>query len=517
MIEDIDYLKENSVKESYVFMVDSKNRNKKTWSHPEKYRIDFNTPFKHVYSFEILNAVVPRTQYAIDTHNNSIRLKYRDNPWTTFRVNIGDYNTVNLVDSLNNSFRDAGYDLTLQNASSPAYLSSTFEFVSPHDFELDMKSSSMNTVLGFDLLNQKEAGKYKHLSQHLDYITRETNGNLEYHSYITNMVGDDMLNVDNYIDSWFGSVGVGIADDKRVFICKEEKTSIGDTYTLPVNKVLYQPFSFDDDTEYESGYIESIFVQINGISSANAFSWEIRQYNGDVVGESVAGSNGDYNSKAISNMNKYVLIISDGINDEGEMRALTFDTNHFDTTTDNAYIINGDGTKDDVTDSSNAKFQICFSVSLYKKLNKVIAPGMYSLLGERYVVLRCPEIETHLFRSLSYDKFTMGLAKFDLHVQGYDENRLDFTSLPPREFHPIGKLQSLTFEFQNPDGSLYNFRGINHTMTIVIRYHTPKQLKKFEKSDMNPEYDPDIFRYIQNKGFNTDSETESEESDTDDI
>jgi hypothetical protein len=51
-------------------------------------------------------------------------------------------------------------------------------------------------------------------------------------------------------------------------------------------------------------------------------------------------------------------------------------------------------------------------------------------------------------------------------------------------------------------------------MTIVIRYHTPKQLKKFEKSDMNPEYDPDIFRYIQNKGFTTDSETESE-SDTD--
>lgn len=510
MIEDIDYLKENSVKESYVFMVDSKHRNKKTWTHPEKYRIDFNTPFKHVYSFEILNAVVPRTQYAIDTHNNSIRLKYRDNPWKTFRVNIGDYNTVNLVDNLNNLFGDTGYDLILQNASSPAYLSSTFEFVSPHDFELDMESSTMNTVLGFDLLNQKESEKYKHIAQHLEFVSRVTNGELEYNSYVTDMVGDDMLNVENYIDRWFGSVETS---DKRNFVCKEEITNTGDNYTLAVSKVLYQPFSFDDNTEYESGYIESIFVQVNGISSASAFSWEIREYNNGTIGESVAGSNSDYKSKAISNLSQYVLLISDGVNDQGELRTLTLDTNHFDTSTNNAFILNGDGSRNDVRDSSNSKFQICFSVTLHKKLNKVIAPGMYSLLGERYVVLRCPEIESHLFRSLSYDKFTMGLAKFDLHVQGYDENRLDFTSLPPREFHPIGKLQSLTFEFRNPDGTLYNFRGINHTMTIVIRYHTPKQLKKFEKSDMNPEYDPDIFRYIQNKGFNTDSETESE-SDT---
>lgn len=507
MIEDIDYLKENSVKETYVFMVDSKNRDKKIWSQPQKYRIDFDTPFKHVYSFEILNASVPRTQYSIDTHNNSLRVKYRDNPWKTFRVNIGDFNTVNLVDNLNNIFIENGYDLLLQNASSPAYLSSTFEFVSPHDFELDMESSTMNTVLGFDLLNQKEPEKYQHLSEHLDYVYNTENGEIVYNPYITDMVGDDMLRVENYIDRWFGSVR---SDDPRPFICKEGITSAGDYYILPVDKVIYQVFRFDDTTDYDSGYIDSVFIQIKHTSVATGVSWEIREYSNGVIGASVANSNSDYRTKAISNLSEYVLLVSDGVNDSNEISEITFDTNHVDIETRNAFILHGDGSRNEVTDSSGSKFQICFSVTLYKKLNKIIAPGMYSLLGERYVILRCPEIETHLFRSLSYDKFTMGLAKFDLHVQGYDESRLDFVSLPPREFHPIGRLQSLTFEFQNPDGTPYNFRGINHTMTIVIRYHTPKQLKKFEKSLMNPEYDPDIFRYIQNKGFNTDSESESD-------
>lgn len=502
MIEDIDYLRDNSVKESYVFMVDSKNRDKKTWAFPEKYRIDFDTPFKHVYSFEILNAVVPRTQYAIDTHNNMLRLKYRDNPWTKLYVGIGDYNATNLADSLNTLFLENGYDLTLQNSSSPAQLKSTFEFVSPHSFVLDMESSSMNTVLGFDLLNQKENDKYTHISQHLEYIERDG----LYNPYIVDLVGDDMLDVDNYIDRWFGCID----GDERKFVCKEELANIGDTYTLAVNKVLYQIFEFDSQAQYDSGYIDSIFVQINGASSATSFSWEIRDFTDDVVGQVITTSNSNYREAAISSMGRYVLAITDGVNDSGELMPLKLDTNHFDTQTMNTFLINSDGTREDAKDSFNLKFQLCFSITLFKKLKKIVAPGMYSLLGERYVTLRCPEIETHLFRSLSYDKYTMGLAKFDLHVQGYDESRLDFTSLPPREFHPIGKLQSLTFEFLNPDGSLYNFRGINHTMTLVIRYHTPKQLKKFEKSDMNPNYDPDIFRYIQNKGFETDDD-ESEE------
>lgn len=506
MIEDIDYLKENSVKETYVFIIDSKNRDKKIWRFPEKYRIDFNTPFKHVYSFEILQAVIPRTQFAIDDHNNILRFKFKEYDWTQVEVGIGDYNVTNLIDNLNSLFAEKGYDIVARNASSPAYLKSTLEFVSPHHFALDMESSSMNTVLGFDLYNQHETDKYKHLKDHLEYTSRIIGGVIEYHPYIVSMVGDE-AGYEDHIDRWFGSIETS---DRRSFTGTELITNLGDYYTLPMNKALYQVFTFDQDTLYDSGYIEAIQLQLNNLSSATSLSWEIRDYSDGVVGsQTIADSNSAFSDRALSNVSEYVLILSDGVDAEGNMTAITFDTHHNNDGINNAFIMEG-STKVEVLDSYDSHFNICFSVVLYKKLNKITAPGMYSLLGERYVTLRCPEIETHLFRSLSYDKHTMGLAKFDLHVQGYDSSRLDFTSLPPREFHPIGKLNSLTFEFQNPDGSLYNFRGINHTMTIVMRYHTPRQLKKFEKSLMNPDYDPDIFRYIQNKGHNTDSDSDSE-------
>lgn len=62
MIEDIQYLQEHSAKESYIFFVDSKDRDYTLYPTPQSYRINFSAPFKHVYSLEILDASIPRTQ-----------------------------------------------------------------------------------------------------------------------------------------------------------------------------------------------------------------------------------------------------------------------------------------------------------------------------------------------------------------------------------------------------------------------------------------------------------------------
>ena len=105
----------------------------------------------------------------------------------------------------------------------------------------------------------------------------------------------------------------------------------------------------------------------------------------------------------------------------------------------------------------------------------------------------------------------MGLAKFTLAVMGYGETRMDF-SAPVREFHPIGKLTQMTFRFERPDGSLYNFRGINHTITFNIRYYTPLQDQEFNFFPLNPNYDPNNFRFIQNNTYDDESDTSSETS-----
>jgi len=153
---------------------------------------------------------------------------------------------------------------------------------------------------------------------------------------------------------------------------------------------------------------------------------------------------------------------------------------------------------DDFTVNLDSSDSLSFELVLSQLSHTLEAPGIYSLIGDRYVLLKCPEIESHLNRSRAYERFTLGLAKFKLAVMGYDESRFDFSTIAPREFHPIGKLPSLTFRFERPDGSLYNFRGINHTMTICIRFYTPNQTMDFKQSILAPSYNPDFFQYQQN-------------------
>jgi hypothetical protein len=160
------------------------------------------------------------------------------------------------------------------------------------------------------------------------------------------------------------------------------------------------------------------------------------------------------------------------------------------------------GNKLKIVDSSSVavkeKQSIIFRIETNERPNIVTAPGQYSLTGDRYVILRCPEIEQHLYRSRSYERYTMGLAKFKLSTYGYDDTTIDFAKIPVRTFHPIGKLNNMTFRFEKSNGELYNFRGLNHTLTLAIRYYTPIQRGEFTNFQLNPNYDPEYFRSIQN-------------------
>jgi len=139
-----------------------------------------------------------------------------------------------------------------------------------------------------------------------------------------------------------------------------------------------------------------------------------------------------------------------------------------------------------------------FYHSIYNNINNnftIISPGIVYLIGSKYILLRCPEIEQHLYGSLSYTKNTIGLAKIRTSHWGLNEESNPLFKLKLREFHPIGKLDKITLRFENADGSLYNFRGVNHDLVFAIHYYTPKQNKSFDKSIANPEYKMDFMQY----------------------
>jgi len=143
-------------------------------------------------------------------------------------------------------------------------------------------------------------------------------------------------------------------------------------------------------------------------------------------------------------------------------------------------------------------YQASMQIQLKNTYHYLIAPGIYSLIGERYVVVRCPQIETHSFRSLSYTKHSLGLGKVNLASIGYNQTTADFRSVDVRNFHPIGRLSKLTFRFETIAGNLYDFKGINHTLTCVVYYYEPTSTKTFTQSILNPNYNGDYITYYNN-------------------
>lgn len=146
---------------------------------------------------------------------------------------------------------------------------------------------------------------------------------------------------------------------------------------------------------------------------------------------------------------------------------------------------------------------------------KIIAPGIVYLIGSEYIILKCPEIEEHLYGSLSYTKNTVGLAKIRVSNWGLNEETTSYLKLKLREFHPIGKLSKITLKFENAEGDLYDFRGVNHNIVFAIHYYSAKQKQNFEKSIINPEYKMNFidYKYLQEEN-EEDSDIENDINDS---
>ena len=110
--------------------------------------------------------------------------------------------------------------------------------------------------------------------------------------------------------------------------------------------------------------------------------------------------------------------------------------------------------------------------------------------------MRCPEIEEHLYRSLSYSKNTLGIAKIRVDSVGINSEKLTITKIPVREFHPIGKLSRMSFRFETSKGRLYDFKGLNHNIIFAIFYYEPIQKNIPKNSILNPEYKMNYLDYL---------------------
>lgn len=142
---------------------------------------------------------------------------------------------------------------------------------------------------------------------------------------------------------------------------------------------------------------------------------------------------------------------------------------------------------------------LCCDVYVAYDRHEIEGPGLVNLTGERHVILRCDEIESYFHRGRKTEAFHGGIGMVRMGANGFQEQRFDFVSFPSRRLaDPIGKLKTLTFRLTKPDGTLYNARGVDHTLLCVIKYYVMVQ-DDTTPTLVNPNYTPDVVQFLAEK------------------
>jgi hypothetical protein len=124
---------------------------------------------------------------------------------------------------------------------------------------------------------------------------------------------------------------------------------------------------------------------------------------------------------------------------------------------------------------------------------RLASPGILNRMGQRFVILRIPEIEHHQ-PALASSATSAGVGLFKLYDQIVSHLRFDFLSTSDRGFHPIGRLSKFRIRFETLSGRLYNFKGVDFHMLLSIDYLEPNNESMAPApplSSLNPDYVPD--------------------------
>ena len=159
-LDDIQFLKSQSFKQHYTFIVDSKDRDYIDNPYPNNYTIYFTEPFKNVFGLEVIDASVPRTMYNVDKNNNTL-VYYVGNVdnietlnYITLELDIGDFSLPQLIQLLNKKL----INIKIESLSTPPDVKNKIAFTSSFPFVLDMNKSTLRDTLGFNLTQNVDSG-----------------------------------------------------------------------------------------------------------------------------------------------------------------------------------------------------------------------------------------------------------------------------------------------------------------------------------------------------------------------
>ena len=627
-IEDINYMKENSIKQAYTFIIDSSDRDRNMYPNPNNYVVNFSTPFKNIIGMEIIDASIPRAMYTIDVDNNELYYYIGndvDDEIITDGIQISNStdlilrNGAAVVNSSNLELSGGGYailrnsiniyniykanDIVVANTNviknatiGGTTLGLTFNLrvkltIAENNVKCNIIDFSYNHVYtinnifnnisiqiekdpqedavvdlyiltftigtriidipiyNFDITTNYLNIYWSILNRTWYIGTFDENSNVISYDVFNNC--DEIKNVfytRKYIgkkydtESDWNSSNVLLLKDFKIYNVAMASSNVmintidinltRPPVTLPIWYKMKESSESSDNTIINAGYNSSIdykdiFKYIYISPGDYTFKTFITKYNELVQNNDLEIMFSETTtppelSNLIDIFSKAPLIV--------DMKRTTLSENlGFDLypTMNNTDRYISKSPPSLRTDNVLAKM-------FYSRLNKdykpnvstnnkwiITSPGIVYFIGNKYIIMRCPEIEEHLYRSLSYSKYTLGLAKFRVDSVGINSEKLTITKIPVREFHPIGKLSRMTLRFETNRGSLYDFKGINHNIIFAIFYYEPIQKNVPTRSILNPEYKMNYIDYLYKQeeieGDSDDDEDNNEDYSRDNI
>lgn len=602
-IEDVNYLKENSIKQTYTFLIDSSGRDRTIFPDPNNYVVEFSTPFRNIIGMEIIDASIPRTMYNVDIENNSIYyyIGTDDNDslikdGVTDEIEAGAIVTTALIVNNSLNIKDRGYVyikniVNLYNIYNSGGIGGAIKGIT---ISLKLTAfSSYKNFIGADNSYTLLDFRYNHLinpkiSEDAPIIVKLIRQNSETQTYnllfrIGNETNEKIINNINL--SYLTHIAWTISENNiwQIYLnattdpSKTHESSIGIKNVFYTDKYIGKRFELDyGDWDTANLYISDFKIynrvlnqkelyDCNNNVHTNTISNLIIWYKMDVIINDIVENSGhkktinyqdvfnkqdimpgDYTLKTFFTNYDELNNFEIGFKEHSDPSELTnlmdiysrkpfildmkrstisenlgFDL-HANQNTLGRYIYK------DIYRYNNNMIKIFHSVTndnQVKEFNdgkvdiyKIVSPGIVYFIGNKYIVMKCPEIEAHLYGSLSYSKYTLGLAKFRVDNVGINSERLSITKLPVREFHPIGKLAKMSLRFETNKGTLYDFKGVNHNIVFAIYYYEPIQKKFPEGSLLNPEYKMNYIDYQYNQEeIEGDSDDDEEDFSRDNI
>lgn len=559
-MEDVDFLLQNSVQDSFLLFVDSSRRNTEAYPTPSEYTITFDQPFRNVCGVEILDAQIPTTMYNIDKNNDILKYYYvftapsavppvttplvpvvttpleeevcKDNteslitpsPDTAPEVKV-DHNKLLEIVHLNNTFKKI---ISSQKPSKTYCLVFQVDNADVHEDDPNdrtLPAGVMETQYKFFYVRRlqvhleffTEAAKMeKGDNRALGPFSDKGTGKVYYLQYKVEKLHDpdhpvacDMKQIFND-----GSIYEYVRRRQEMlyhFEIVNGRAILSFIRTYDVRKEVFQKVAvkFEVDKSLQIMFVSCVHKLQKGNYTNIGFVEEVN----NIISTTMVphGETGD-----MGVMDKMLLPYIDKTNVSVERQnTITIQTRQ----RNSRFLLDWSMTTcrgamgfSSYTKSLDNEF--VYKQSMLWPIDNIIidsiddgsagliltAPGIINLYGRRYVLLRCPELENHIYNSYSYGQNCPGIGLLKLS----DPNTIsttdgDFSNLVKKPFHPINNLSRLTFRFQLADGTLYDFKGIEHVLLIAIKFYVPRKKVVQREYLLNPSYNPDYLEYMVGK------------------